>query len=96
MYSPVRKSTEAPYLLVDLAFYLPVPLSSSLSLFNPTLRKLRRREVREGAAHKLKPHCLYDPFVISSPELRPIRKLQNSGPPTGLGVAENPLELNGF
>ena len=56
----------------------------------------KQRKDLGGTAHKLKPHRLYDPFVISSPELRPIRKLRNSGPPTGLGVAENPLELNGF
>src|ERR1700676_530473 len=64
---------------IDLSLLSPCPPKHfPLLLFYPTLRKLRRREVREGAAHKLKPHCLSNPSYIKpealtytkTPELR--------------------------
>ena len=93
MYSPVRILTEAPYLLVDLSSLLPCSLKLFLLLFFiPTLRELRRREVREGAAHKLKPHCLSEPplYQVRTPTYM---KLQNSRNPIGLGVAGHPFRV---
>src|ERR1700676_3763653 len=55
---------------IDLSLLPPCPPKHfPLLLFYPTLRKLRRREVREGAAHKLKPHRLSDPSYIKSEAL---------------------------
>ena len=80
MYSPVRISTEAPYLLVDLSLLALCHLKLlPLIILILTLRKLRRQEVREGAAHKLKSHRLSDP-----PSLYQVRNsdlYENSGTP---------------